>query len=336
MPGVTMNLSKSGASMSFGMRGAHYTVGPRGRRATVGIPGTGLFYTQSLTSKRAAGPRRAQPVNTPSPVIASTDRLTLGFWQRLTTSADEKELVEGIKAVLSKDDDAALTHLRLSTHLADGAFMAGFYAYKRQLLDEAERDLNLARTNLAQLGSTLHKYGAELTVTLAITETLGVHLGLNEQSVLLALVEVYQHQKRWDEARACLERLAQIAPADIVVTVSLIELMLDQTPDDKATFQRVLDLTSGLSNDSAVHAAALLYRARALRGLGLAAAAIETLGNALARKKDRDDELLHALRYERGLAFEAVGQAKRARTEFERIYAENPKFEDVAKQLGVT
>ena len=45
MPGVTMNLSKSGPSFSMGMRGAHVTVGRRGVRRTVGIPGTGVFYT---------------------------------------------------------------------------------------------------------------------------------------------------------------------------------------------------------------------------------------------------------------------------------------------------
>jgi tetratricopeptide (TPR) repeat protein len=45
LPGVRLNLSKSGMSVSMGPRGAHYTIGPRGTRATAGIPGTGLFYT---------------------------------------------------------------------------------------------------------------------------------------------------------------------------------------------------------------------------------------------------------------------------------------------------
>jgi Protein of unknown function (DUF4236) len=45
MPGVTMNVSKSGPSFSFGARGAHVTVGRRGVRRTIGIPGTGVFYT---------------------------------------------------------------------------------------------------------------------------------------------------------------------------------------------------------------------------------------------------------------------------------------------------
>jgi hypothetical protein len=52
-PGLSVNLSKSGASLSIGVRGAHVTFGPRGVRRTVGIPGTGLFYTS--TSGRHSG-----------------------------------------------------------------------------------------------------------------------------------------------------------------------------------------------------------------------------------------------------------------------------------------
>ena len=45
LPGLTMDLSKSGPSFSVGVRGAHVTMGRRGVRKTVGIPGTGIFYT---------------------------------------------------------------------------------------------------------------------------------------------------------------------------------------------------------------------------------------------------------------------------------------------------
>jgi Protein of unknown function (DUF4236) len=45
LPGLTVNLSKSGPSLSMGVRGAHMTVGRKGVRRTVGIPGTGIFYT---------------------------------------------------------------------------------------------------------------------------------------------------------------------------------------------------------------------------------------------------------------------------------------------------
>jgi hypothetical protein len=48
LPGVRLNLSKSGVSTSIGTRGAWLTFGERGTRTTVGIPGTGISYTQTV------------------------------------------------------------------------------------------------------------------------------------------------------------------------------------------------------------------------------------------------------------------------------------------------
>lgn len=57
MPGVRVNLSKSGASLSVGPRGASVTMGKRGIYGNVGIPGTGLSYRERLD--RPAGPPRS-------------------------------------------------------------------------------------------------------------------------------------------------------------------------------------------------------------------------------------------------------------------------------------
>jgi hypothetical protein len=48
IPGLRVNLSRSGPSLSFGHRGAWYTVGRTGRRMTVGWPGSGIFYTEHI------------------------------------------------------------------------------------------------------------------------------------------------------------------------------------------------------------------------------------------------------------------------------------------------
>jgi hypothetical protein len=48
IPGLRVNLSKSGASLSIGHRAAWYTVGPRGRRVSLGLPGTGLYWTEKV------------------------------------------------------------------------------------------------------------------------------------------------------------------------------------------------------------------------------------------------------------------------------------------------
>jgi hypothetical protein len=80
VPGVRLNLSKSGVSLSLGPRGAHYTIGPRGRRATVGLPGTGIYYTTYSghharhAAERHAGLASGFPVR--NPTLAVTPRHT--------------------------------------------------------------------------------------------------------------------------------------------------------------------------------------------------------------------------------------------------------------------
>ena len=64
-------------------------------------------------------------------------------------------------------------------------------------------------------------------------------------------------------------------------------------------------------------------------------AARDILTKALRRKKNRSNELLHALRYERALVYETLGQQKRARSELEKLYAEVPDYEDVVERLGM-
>jgi hypothetical protein len=65
LPGVILNLSKTGASVSLGERGAHVTVGTSGTTETVGLPETGLFYTQHQGRFRGRGRRNAAPAANP-------------------------------------------------------------------------------------------------------------------------------------------------------------------------------------------------------------------------------------------------------------------------------
>lgn len=132
----------------------------------------------------------------------------------------------------------------------------------------------------------------------------------------------------------------------MVVKLSLAELLLQARPGDlpapraprqagKNVCRKVVRLASGLENETPVHTALLLYKARALRGLGLLEAARETLTGALRRKKGRSEELRRAFRYERALVYEDLGQRRRARSELEKLYAEDPDYEEVAARLGL-
>lgn len=58
LPGVRLNISKSGLSTSIGKPGNTINVSRRGVRSTIGIPGTGLSYSRMLTSGRSRRRRR--------------------------------------------------------------------------------------------------------------------------------------------------------------------------------------------------------------------------------------------------------------------------------------
>lgn len=51
LKGITLNLSKGGASVSVGKKGASINIGKNGVTGNAGIPGTGLSYREKLSGK---------------------------------------------------------------------------------------------------------------------------------------------------------------------------------------------------------------------------------------------------------------------------------------------
>ena len=110
-------------------------------------------------------------------------------------------------------------------------------------------------------------------MSLPITDEVSAHVGPDLRGVLLGLAKVYQRQERWQDAIACLEKLQRIEPDDVVVKLSLAELLLDAHLDDKKVCQKVVRLAEGIENEAPIHTALMLYKAKALRHLALATAA---------------------------------------------------------------
>lgn len=341
-PGISLNFSKSGISTSFGGRGAHVTLGRRGIRRTIGVPGTGMYYTHvdgwthgNKSTRRRSSSRRQSAPPTPPPPPAPKNPLDLSFFRRLITPPEEKALVDGCKAYVAGDKRKALSELLHATHLADGAFLAGFLAFDAKQLDKAEQCLQQAATRQKTLGQYFGKYGVHLQLDLPITESVTAHIHPCKRGVLMGLAEVYQALHRPEKALNCLKQLRKDKSDDIVVNLSIAELAMETSPHDKRLAKQIVELAGDVQNDSTTHAALMFYKAQALRTLGLYTAAREVLTAACRKKKDRNEHLLRAIRYERACVYEDQGRSTQARREFEKLYAEDPSFEDVGKRLGL-
>ncbi len=336
-PGVTLNLSKSGLSASFGPRGAKFTVGPKGTRQTVGLPGTGLYYTTSHgygTKKPSARTPHQQPLPETEP--GPPPGLNLSFFQRLTTPENEKSFIEGCKELVGNNPEKALEHFNASQDLADADFMGGIIAFKLERLTEAADHLNRALNQQSQLGNLLNKHGIEAGANIPITDEITAFVGADHRGVLLALTEIYQRLDKPDSALQCLYKLRELEPDDLLIRLSLVELYYDIGKTDKDQDKAIINLTQDIENESAIHGALLLYRAKAMRMLGLPDAAKSVLTKTMGRKKDRPPELMLALRYERGLVYEALGKQQLAKKDFETVYAEDPNFEEVSEKLKLS
>lgn len=336
-PGVTLNLSKTSASLSFGPRGAKFTIGPHGRRTTIGATGTGLFYTKVHSKKGKGGgsgssrQRQQQQRQQRDPFAA----LELGFMQRLSLSEAEKALVSGLRELVGGNELDALKHFEGATSLADAAYLAAVISLNNNRLDNAKEYFLMAEAGHGELRQYFDKYEVSAVMTLGITDEVSVKIEPDHKGVVLGLVEVYQLQGAWRDALERLQQLQNDHPDDVVVKLSLAELLMDALPNDSNASKKVVALAEGVENDTDAHAALLLYKGKALRQLGVTTAARDTLTTALRRKKDRSDELLRYIRYERALTYADLGQQARARSEFEKLYAESPSFEDVATKLNL-
>jgi tetratricopeptide (TPR) repeat protein len=324
LPGLTLNLSKSGGSLSFGPRGCKYTIGSHGTRMTVGLPGTGLYYTEKLSGTRRKK-KSAESIREP---------LSLGFFEGLFTSGAEKEFIAGCKAfIIEEDIHKAYRIFSGIDDIADAYFLAAYFALNSHNFEKAELYLNEAIKRKDKLGELFSKYHIDMEIKLLITDEVMAYIPPNIVGALLMLVEVLQLQEKVADALNVLKKLQKLSPYDKVVRLSLSELLFEQAVNSPNIAKEILELSSVDENNDSVDTALLLYHGKALMSLSLYTGAKEVFTRGLRRKKGRSEELLLALYYERAKAYQALGQHARSRKDLERIYGRDMSYKNVEELL---
>jgi tetratricopeptide (TPR) repeat protein len=342
--GVRLTASKTGLGMSAGIPGMRYSVHSSGRKTrSIGIPGSGLSYVKSATASsdgnsdgNGDGKTPADSARSSAPPVDGAARLPK---PGLFASRLEKRYHEGVHALIQGDTSSALDAFGAVLAMdpeVPSAHLFSALAVGRTSGPEAMQigHLEAAVASRVEMPDRLQaKYlppgRVHMGLTLKITDMVSAQAPFDLIGATLMLAEHYQRVGRLDEAIGLVQRLHAANPADTCIMLALADLLFA----DK-DYEAVVELTRNASNDNDRGVALLHLRGRALLALRRHHAAVASLRDALAKTANRDPELLKAVRYDRALAYEGVGDESRARKDLGRVFTMDPNYADVRERLA--
>ncbi|MHB8507351.1 MAG: DUF4236 domain-containing protein [Candidatus Dormibacteria bacterium] len=308
IPGVRMNLTKSGVSWTFGPRGLHYTVGARGSRATVGVPGTGLSYTSySHAHARRASQQRAS--GRPAPVAAGSQAPSTPREPMLPMSKIALGVVLAILGLA-----LALPGPVIGVPLACvgiGYLVVGMRQRKEPLWQ--------VRTFLRKVTANPSTADELISAALAID-------GDNPEA-LAAMANLRFHQQRWAEAGELYERYLKHSPDDILAVGHAGNAWANADQPDRAIpflvrardDDRFVDDTR--ASVSAVLAMAYIKKKNAEQALAV-------VGSQPLSRHNLEEGLQQCL-YVRAIASYMVGRKSKGIADLDRLARINPNFDEL-------
>jgi tetratricopeptide (TPR) repeat protein len=250
----------------------------------------------------------------------------------------EKRFYEGVQAYLKGDAAKALTAFEQASakddkNISDDLF-AGLSAIMLGANEKARGYLeHVVSSDIELPDKLLQKYlppdRAAIRLSVDITPRVEAQVPFSSLGAALSLAELYQAEGRLEDAIGLLQQLAEAAPNNSELKLSLCDLLYEDGDDES-----VVEVSNGADNDSIVGLAILHLRAKALARRGLNDAAGETFTACLKKTAGRDPEFLKEIRYDRAAFYAETNQAAKARKEFEKLYAEDSQYLDVAHRVS--
>ena len=305
---MRLNLSKSGIGMSAGVPGARIGINRRGTYGSVGIPGTRIHSTSHLSNPKSRGSSDTSRSTTamasvhdttvPSRLIKTKTRSAL-FWIGL---------VDLILLVINPGLGLIAIALTLVWY---------FFYLKRQPSFQARRSLRSAQTALA----------ARDYETAATHFESAYNFFSTDKAIALLAASSYSLLGQFKKSTRLLEEYLASYPEDVEMQKVLACWHQRLGNEDRA-----LQILQALNIEEAREPGTLLLMAKILSHKGLDSAAIEVLKRAPLRKRTLTPDLAEVV-YTLGLLYEKNGNNKRARSLFERVYAYDSSFKDVAGRV---
>lgn len=316
LPGLRMNVNKSGVSVSGGVEGAQYTTGTKGSRTTFGIPGTGAFWTHRSSQRRAKAN---------------------GAGEQYTVSKKAAKGLDIVASLMIKgEQERAIKKAQKWLWVPDVAFLGGFTALQVDRFEEAE-SMFVAGLQSASSGFISPYLGLSTAPSIELSSGGSFNIEPSEEGLFIGLSIAMNKLGRPLDARVTLQLAVDNEVSDGLdgagLKLVLLDQIMDMDGDSDERAKKILDLTPWVGADSAESGLLLFSRSKALKRLGLYFEAKATLSEIIKKKARMTDTVLIGAHYERGIIQDIMGHKKQSQADFQWVYSRDSRYENVAEKI---
>ena len=233
IPGIHLNVSKSGISTTIGVRGANINIGKKGTYLNTGIPGTGISHRQKISggNQNKPNPIPENLTHEPADNIISSDvqeitsqnmegikqAIMLAHQQRIDLKKDTLK----VKAVLAKTK----TKLILSY-----VFIYGLI--NKEKAAEIKTDIEAQKATIKELREEVEKSYVALDIDFS------EDMEADYNSLIKSFNELSQSKKIWDVTGAYDEDTRKTrSAASTVIKKNETKIGFKQLPDIKSKYE---------------------------------------------------------------------------------------------------
>lgn len=323
-PGLRLNFNKNSIGLSIGPRGAKYTINSSGRRtASVGIPGSGIYYTESV-----GGGRRSRLEET-----AIAAEANLGTKPGFFSPGSERAFYEFADNYLRKDSNRSHTELKAEAERIknDHPKIAPYIDFlmigptarvdAKAALEICEQLYKLDDSFLEHPIAT--KYFDEFSVSIPIARGITFNTDYNNNFLSYSYSEILQALGQPEKALQVIVR----AKESEFKEVAILDLYLALK-----RYQEVISETDDIENIDDLSAIKLVFRGIAMRELDDDEIAIETF-KLVTNKRSRSEEIRIFAMFERALAYEKLGRKAMAIKDLQKILSLNYEDQSAREKL---
>lgn len=299
-PGVRLNLSKSGIGMSAGVRGARVGVNSRGTYTSVGIPGTGISSINYHSyGKKSSGGKMPIETSIPSRAIQTKSSSGIGWFVLINLILVVINFFVGVTATILSICIYQLYLKKQPSYLAKKSLRDAENAYKAGKYEEAAIDFENAYNSFP-----------------------------NDKALALLVASANGQLGKYDKSIRFARDYVETYPSDYEIQEMLARWHAELGDKDKA-----LQILQSLPVEETKDSVSLLLMSNILSDKGLYDSAIDVLKRAPLTKRILTPDLVEII-YSLGLLYEKTGDKRRAKSSFERVYAYDANFKDVAVKTG--